>query len=86
MTMPHHAMYFTQDRVLEHWIDLDNTNNAAIDTWFEKQTCNTKDQEYDILYVNGDYNLKKLRRPDQTWKVQLIEEEFGLLMFDTEDI
>jgi len=27
-----------------------------------------------------------LRRADQTWKVRLIEEEFGRLMFDVKDV
>ncbi len=73
------------DRVLVLWRDLDETDNAALGAWFEKQGYNTKDQEYDLLYVNGDNHLENLRRPDQTWKVRLIEEEFGRLMFDTED-
>jgi len=37
-------------------------------------------------YVNGDNNLENLRRGDQTWKVRLIEEEFGRLMFDVEEV
>lgn len=39
-----------------------------------------------LSYVNGDNNLENLRRPDQTWKVRLIEEEFQRLMFDVEDV
>lgn len=42
----------------------------------------TRELKYDIFYVNGDNNLENLRRPDQTWKVRLIEEEFKRLMFD----
>jgi len=34
----------------------------------------------------GDCNLENLRRGDQTWKVRLIEEEFGLLMFGMEGV
>ena len=41
--------------------------------------------EFDLIYVNGDNNLKH-RRPDETWKVRLIEEEFKRLMFDVEEI
>lgn len=51
-----------------------------------KQGYNTKDQEYDVIYVNGDNNLKNLRKPDQTWKVRLIEEEFRRHMFDVRDV
>jgi adenine-specific DNA-methyltransferase len=41
--------------------------------------------EYDLIYINGDNNLENLRRPDETWKVRLIEEEFLRLMFDEEN-
>ena len=41
---------------------------------------------YDLICVNGDNNLENLRRGDQTWKVRLIEEQFGRLVFDVEDI
>jgi adenine-specific DNA-methyltransferase len=74
------------DRALVLWRDLDETDNDALDEWFKKQDYNTKDQEYDLIYVNGDNNLENLRRGDQTWKVRLIEEEFGRLMFDVQDV
>jgi adenine-specific DNA-methyltransferase len=73
-------------RVLILWRDVDETSSDALDEWFKKQRYNTQDQEYDIIYVNGDNNLENLRRGDQTWKVRLIEEEFGRLMFDVEGI
>ena len=41
---------------------------------------------YDEFDVNGDNNLENLHRPDQTWKVRLIEEEFQRLMFDVSDL
>ena len=74
------------DRTLVLWRNLDETSNDALDEWFRKQDYNTKDQEYDLIYVNGDNNLENLRRGDQTWKVRLIEEEFGRLMFNVEDV
>jgi len=74
------------DRTLVLWRNLDETGNNALDEWFKKQDYNTKDQEYDLIYVNGDNNLENLRRGDQTWKVRLIEEEFGRLMFDVQDV
>jgi adenine-specific DNA-methyltransferase len=60
--------------------------NDALDAWFRKQGYNTKDQEYDVIYVNGDNNLENLRKADQAWKVRLIEEEFRRLMFDAADV
>lgn len=74
------------ERAIVLWRNLDETDNKALDEWFQKQKYNTKDQEYDLIYVNGDNNLENLRRGDQTWKVRLIEEEFGRLMFDVEDV
>ena len=74
------------DRAIVLWRNLDETDNNALDEWFKKQKYNTKDQEYDLIYVNGDNNLENLRRGDQTWKVRLIEEEFGRLMFDVQDV
>ena len=73
------------ERVLVLWRNLHVTDNDALDQWFSKQNYNTKDQEYDLIYVNGDNNLENLRRGDQTWKVQLIEEEFLRRMFDGTD-
>jgi len=74
------------ERVLVLWRKIAETDNDALDAWFTRQGYNTKDQEYDVIYVNGDNNLENLRRPDQTWKVRLIEEEFQRLMFDTEGV
>jgi len=74
------------DRVLVLWRNLDETDNDKLDQWFEKQGYSTRDLEYDLVYVNGDNNLENLRRPDQTWKVRLIEDEFHRLMFDVQDV
>lgn len=70
------------ERVLVLWRNLDETDNDALDAWFKKQGYNTKDQDYDAIYVNGDNNLENLRRADQTWKVRLTEEHFHRLMFE----
>lgn len=74
------------DRTLILWRDVDAIDNDALDDWFEKQGYSTRDLEYDLIYVNGDNNLENLRRPDQTWKVRLIEHDFRRLMFDVKDV
>jgi len=74
------------DRVLVLWRNIDQMDNDALDKWFQKQDYNTREMVYDLFYVNGDNNLENLRRPDQTWKVRLIEEEFQRLMFDVSDV
>ena len=74
------------ERVLVLWRNIDAMNSDKLDKWFEKQGYNSRDLEYDLIYINGDNNLENLRRNDQTWKVRLIEEEFQRLMFDVEDV
>lgn len=74
------------ERVLILWRNTKELDNDKLDDWFRKQGYNTKDQEYDVLYVNGDNNLENLKKPDQTWKVRLIEEEFLRRMFDVQDV
>ena len=74
------------EKVLVLWRNQDNTDNEALEKWFTKQGYNSRDQEYDLIYINGDNNLENLRKEDETWKVRLIEEEFGRLMFDVVDV
>lgn len=73
-------------KVLVLWRKVSEMDNDKLDAWFKKQKYNTKDMEYDLIYVNGDNNLENLRREDMTWKVRLIEEEFHSLMFDVQDV
>ncbi len=65
---------------------LDETDNDALGRWFEKRGYGTRDLKSDLVYVNGDNNLENLRRPDQTWKVRLTEEEFHRLVFYVKDM
>lgn len=74
------------DRTLILWRNTQETNNDALDEWFRKQAYNSRDREFDLIYVNGDNNLENLRRPDESWKVRLIEEAFQTLMFDVVDV
>ena len=74
------------EKVLIIWRNAREKSNAELDEFFLKQGYNTRDLEFDLIYVNGDNNLENLKRPDETWKVRLIEEEFKDLMFDVEDV
>lgn len=74
------------EKALIIWRDLDENPNEKLDEFFRKQAYNTLDQEFDVIYVNGDNNLQNLRKEDQSWKVRLIEEEFHRLMWDLEDV
>jgi adenine-specific DNA-methyltransferase len=71
------------DQTLILWRDVNKVDNEALDKWFDKQAYSSRDKEFDLIYVNGDNNIENLRRDDETWKVQLIEERFLTLMFDS---
>jgi adenine-specific DNA-methyltransferase len=74
------------ERALIIWRDLTEKSNADLEEFFRKQDYNPRDMEFDLIYVNGDNNLENLRRPDETWKVRLIEDEFMRRMFETEGL
>jgi adenine-specific DNA-methyltransferase len=74
------------EKVLVIWRNTREKSNPELDEFFLKQGYNTRDMEFDLIYVNGDNNLENLKRPDETWKVRLIEEEFKRLMFDVQDV
>lgn len=74
------------ERVLIIWRNTAEKQNAELDQFFQKQAYKTGDNEFDLIYVNGDNNLENLRRNDETWKVRLIEQEFHRLMFEVRDV
>ena len=74
------------EKVLVIWRNTREKFNDDLDQFFSEQGYNTRDREFDIIYTNGDNNLENLRRPDETWKVRLIEESFQRLMFDVQDV
>jgi adenine-specific DNA-methyltransferase len=69
------------DQVLVLWRNTLEVDSQALGDWFEKQAYNSRDTEFDLIYVNGDNNIENLRRADETWKVRLIEKEFYSRMF-----
>jgi adenine-specific DNA-methyltransferase len=74
------------EKVLVIWRNTREKSNDDLDQFFSEQGYNARDREFDIIYTNGDNNLENLRRPDETWKVRLIEESFQRLMFDVQDV
>nr|MCR5219541.1 site-specific DNA-methyltransferase [bacterium] len=57
-------------------------DNLMLDEWFLKNRINTRDFEFDTIYVNGSNNLPNLKLDDENWKVRLIEEEFMKRMWN----
>jgi adenine-specific DNA-methyltransferase len=74
------------EKVLVIWRNTRERSNDDLDQFFRQQGYNTRGGEFDIIYTNGDNNLENLRRPDETWKVRLVEEAFRRLMFDVQDV
>jgi len=75
-----------EDRILVIWRNTQEKNNEDLNTFFQKMSYNTRDQEFDRIYVNGDNNLENLRTEEDKWKVVMIEEEFKKRMFDVTDV
>jgi len=74
------------ESVLMLWRNTKEMDAEKLNEWFNKLGYNSRDQEFDIIYVNGDNFLENLRREDHTWKVRLIEEEFLKRMFEVKDV
>lgn len=73
------------DKALVIWRNLTEdlaADNAALDAFFVKYRAETKNSEFDIIYVNGDNNLENLKSEKEQWKVHLIELEFKKRMFE----
>jgi len=57
-------------------------DNLILNEWFKKQRLSAADDEFDLVYVNGNNTLGNLGSQDKGWKVRATEEEFMRLMFD----
>ena len=73
------------EKALVIWRKVAEMQSEELERFLFSQSINPRDMEFDVIYVNGDNHLENTRRPDETWKVRLIEEEFLRLMFETAD-
>ncbi len=73
------------EKLLVIWRNTQEKDNKTLDEFFLKQQYNTRDNEFDRIYVNGDNNLENLKVSDEKWKVVMIEEEFKKRMFDVKE-
>lgn len=76
----------TGEKTLVIWRNTKNKTNRELDAFFLKQGYNTRNFEFDKIFVNGDNNLENLKDAEDKWKVLLIEEEFKKRMFDVKDV
>ena len=73
------------EKALVIWRKVADMPSEELDKFLFSQRINPRDMDFDVIYVNGDNHLENTRRPDETWRVRLIEEEFLRLMFETAD-
>ena len=69
-------------KALVIWRNCEEIDNEKLCRFFDRMDFRTRDTEFDLIYVNGDYTLPNLRRDEENWKVVLTEEEFAKRMFE----
>ena len=69
-------------KALVIWRDCNKIDNATLNEFFTRSAYSVRDNEFDVIYVNGDNNLENVRTEEDTWKVTLIEQEFNRKMFE----
>ena len=70
-------------KALVIWRDCNAVSNEQLNDFFRRSAYSVRDNEYDVIYVNGDNNLDNLRAENEAWKVVLIEQEFNRQMFNS---
>ena len=63
------------------WRNLDETDHAALDAWFDRNR-DLFAEPLDIIYVNGDHTLNAMQQPGENWTAKTIEPIFRELMFE----
>ena len=63
------------------WRNLDETDHAALDAWFDLHREQFS-EPLDRIYVNGDHTLNALQRSGETWTAKTIEPVFRAVMFE----
>jgi hypothetical protein len=84
MSTPYHAKPFAHDLTRRATDGVDRLSSALFDASVDLNPHQIEAAVF--ISVNGSTNLENLKATDDTWKVRLLEEEFHLLMFATEDV
>lgn len=69
-------------KTLVIWRNCKQVDNQKLEQFFDKLDLRTNNNDFDMVYVNGDNTLPNLRHADEHWKVVLTEEEFQKRMFE----
>ena len=73
-----------QRRCLVLWRNLEKTDNAALEAWFNRHRTRLP-ESLDLVYANGDHNLNARRNPGDTWTAETTDPKFYELMFEGTD-
>ena len=63
------------------WRNLNETDNAALETWFTNHRAEFT-ESLDVIYTNGDHTLNALKQSNEIWTAKTIEPVFRELMFE----
>ncbi len=81
------------DRTLVLWRDCEKIGYEELTKLCDKLAVNPADNEYDVVYVNGDHNIPSVLTSTEdeggitrTLKLRQIEPEFLSAMFDVDDV
>ena len=77
------------EKCLVLWRDCERWGYEQLPELLDKRAVNPRDNEYDVVYINGDHNIATVWASDETdggWgkglKLRPIEPEFLRLMFE----
>lgn len=73
-------------RAIIVWRDADLWPNDRLEEKCRQAFESFRPDEFDLVYVNGDNHLPIIKKGEESWKVNLIEETFHARMFDTSDV
>ena len=83
----------TGEKALVLWRDTEKVDYEALNKLCDKLAINPADNEYDVVYINGDHNIPTVLTNleaeggvTKTLKIRQIEPEFLSRMFSVEDV
>ena len=83
----------TGEKALVLWRDTEKVDYEALNKLCDKLAINPADNEYDVVYINGDHNIPTVLTSleaeggvTKTLKIRQIEPEFLSRMFSVEDV
>lgn len=81
------------EKTLVLWRDCEAVNYEGLNRLCDKLKINPKDDEFDVVYINGDHNIPSVLTLTEeeggntrTLKLRQIEPEFLIRMFDVESV